>query len=399
MLVAAEASGDMLGAGLMAELRVQAPDVNWEFVGIGGTRMAEQGVQSPFDISQLSILGLVEGLKALPRVNARVRDTVELTVREKPDAVILIDSWGFTLRAAQAIRKVMPKVPLIKYVGPQVWAARPGRAKTLARAVDYLIALHPMDPPYFEAHGLKTAVVGNPALHVDFSQADPAAFRKSLGVGPDAPVLLVLPGSRPSEIRHMMPIFSEVLTRLQNERPELTFVMPVADAVRERVLEALRSFSVKVHLIDTEVEKLSAMQAATLALACSGTVSTELAMAGCPMVIAYKFEALTYWIYRRISSLKYATMFNIMADRLIAPEFIQNDCTADNLLKAVSERLDDKALRDEQVREQFAALDILGRGQRPTAERAAQAVLTFLDERGLGPRTFLGPPQNLSSIQ
>jgi len=378
MLVAAEASGDMLGAGLMTQLRQQAPHIDWQFVGVGGARMAEQGVRSPFDIAQLSILGLVEGLKALPQVNARVKDTVALAQREQPDAVVLIDSWGFTLRAAKAIRKVMPKVPLIKYVGPQVWAARPGRAKTLANAVDLLIALHPMDPPFFEAHGLKTVVVGNPALHVDFSPANPVAFRKSIDLAPDAPMLLVLPGSRPAEIRHMMPVFTEVLTRLHAARPDVTFVMPVADTVREHVLEAVKDLSVPIRLIDSEADKLSAMQAATLALACSGTVSTELALAGCPMVIAYKLEPLTHWIYTRIMTLKHVTMFNIMADKRIAPEFIQDDCTPSNLLKAIIERLNDKALREKQIAEQFAALDVMGRGQRPTAERAAEAVLDFL---------------------
>lgn len=378
MLVAAEASGDALGAGLMAQLRIQAPQVAWQFVGIGGARMAEQGVQSPFDIAQLSILGLVEGLKALPRVNARVRDTVALAVREQPDAVVLIDSWGFTLRAAQAIRKALPGVPLIKYVAPQVWAARPGRARTLAGAVDFLIALHPMDPPFFEAQGLKTVVVGNPALHADMSAADPLALRKSIGVAADAPILLVLPGSRPAEIRHMMPVFGEVMTRLHKARPELTFVMPVAATVHDRVLEAAKSVPVPIQFIDNETDKFSAMQAATVALACSGTVSTELALAGCPMVIAYKLEPLTYWIYRRISTLKHATMFNIMADKRIAPEFIQDECTADNLLNAIEARLDDRTLREQQVAEQFAALDAMGRGQRPTSERAARAVLEFL---------------------
>ncbi len=378
MLIAAEASGDALGAGLMAQLRAQAPGIDWSFVGVGGARMAEQGVQSPFDIAQLSILGLVEGLKALPRVNARVKDTVALALREQPDAVVLIDSWGFTLRAAQAIRKALPGVPLIKYVGPQVWAARPGRAKTLAATVDFLIALHPMDPPFFEKYGLKTVVVGNPALHADMSGADPLAFRKSIGLGAGDPMLLVLPGSRPAEIRHMMPVFTEVLTRLHAARPNLTFVMPVADTVRERVLAAAAAIPIKIHFVDNEADKFSAMQAATLALACSGTVSTELALAGCPMVIAYKLEALTFWIYKRISTLKHATMFNIMTDQRIAPEFIQDECTPDNLLKAIDARLDDPALRETQVTEQYAALDIMGRGQQPTAERAARAVLDFL---------------------
>lgn len=377
MLVAAEASGDALGAGLIRELNAQAPGA-FDFVGIGGARMTEQGIQSPFDITQLSILGLVEGLKALPRVNARVRDTVAFAEREKPYAVVLIDSWGFTLRAAHAIRKAMPGVPLIKYVAPQVWAARAGRAKTLAGAVDFLIALHPMDPPFFEAQGLKTVVVGNPALHVDMSTADPQAWRAAHGLGPDTPVLLVLPGSRPAEIRHMMPVFGEVMTRLHQQRPDLVFVMPLAETVRGQVLDALKDIAAPVRVLDGETEKFSAMKAATLALACSGTVSTELALAGCPMVIAYKLEPLTFFIYKRISTLKHATMFNIMSGKRIAPEFIQNEATAGNLIKAVTERLDDPQLRARQVADQYHALDVMGRGQEPTAQRAARALLEFL---------------------
>ena len=377
MLVAAEASGDALGAGLIRALNSQAPGA-FDFVGIGGARMKEQGIESPFDIAQLSILGLVEGLKALPRVKARVRDTVAFAEREKPDAVVLIDSWGFTLRAAQAIRKAMPGVPLIKYVAPQVWAARAGRAKTLASAVDFLIALHPMDPPFFEAQGLKTVVVGNPALHVDMSAADPQGWRQAQGLAPDTPMLLVLPGSRPAEIRHMMPVFGEVMTRLHQQRPDMVFVMPLAETVRGQVLEALKAIPVPVRVVDGEVDKFSAMKAATLALACSGTVSTELALAGCPMVIAYKLEPLTFFIYKRISTLKHATMFNIMVDRRIAPEFIQDDATAPNLLKAITERLDDPALRARQVADQYDALDVMGRGQEPPADKAAAALLAFL---------------------
>lgn len=378
MLVAAEASGDALGGGLIVELKRQAPDIPWSFFGVGGARMAEQGVKSPFDIAELSILGLVEGLKALPRVNRRVRETAALAMAEKPDAVVLIDSWGFTLRAARAIRKALPGVPLIKYVGPQVWAARPGRAKTLAKTVDLLIALHPMDPPYFEREGLKTVVVGNPAVHTDMSAADPAAFRAAQGLGAEDPVLLVLPGSRPAEIRHMMPVFSEVMRRLHAERPDVTFVMPVAETVRPQALAAAAQAGVPVRVVEGEAAKFSAMQAATLALACSGTVSTELALAGCPMVIAYKLEPLTWWIYSRISTLKHATMFSIMAEKRIAPEFLQDDCTPENLLKAVHERLDDKALRDKQIAEQFHGLDIMGRGGRAPAELAAKAVLEYL---------------------
>jgi lipid-A-disaccharide synthase len=382
MLVAAEASGDALGAGLIQALNQQAPGA-FTFIGVGGARMKEQGIDSPFDIAELSILGIVEGIKALPRVKRRVTEVAAFAKKEKPDAVVLIDSWGFTLRVAQALRQALPGVPLIKYVAPQVWAMRPGRAKTLAGTVDFLLALHPMDPPFFAAHGLKTVVVGNPALNVDFSKADPLAFRKSLQIASDAPLLLVLPGSRPSEIRRLMPVFTEVMLMLARQRPDLTLALPVAETVRPAVLSAVDHMraqqpDIRLHLIEDETEKLSAMQAADVALACSGTVSTELAMAGCPMVIAYKAEPLTYLIFKYVASIKHVTLFNIMADKRIAPEFLQQECTPQNLLKAVTDRLDNRALRDEQVAEQLRALDLMGRGQEPPAEKAAAAILAFL---------------------
>ncbi|MDC7681850.1 lipid-A-disaccharide synthase [Asticcacaulis sp. BYS171W] len=377
MVVAAEASGDTLGAGLIRELQAQSA-VPLTFFGVGGKQMAELGIESPFDIAQLSILGMVEGLKAYKRVKARVADTVALAQRETPDAVILIDSWGFTLRVAHGIRAVMPDVALIKYVGPQVWATRPGRAKTLAQSVDLLLALHPMDAPYFEKEGLETVVVGNPALNVDFTQADPDGFRARHDLG-DRPFVLVLPGSRPSEIRRLMPTFRGTLERLAAEQPDLKFVMPVADTVRGLVHEGLDGLTVPLILIEAEADKLSAMKAATVALACSGTVSTELALAGCPMVIAYKVEPLTFFIFKHISPLDHVTLFNIMAGKTVAPEFIQNDCTVDALTAAVAARLDDPALRDRQREEQFAALDLMGRGQPAPAKLAAAAVLDHLN--------------------
>ncbi|WP_229807729.1 lipid-A-disaccharide synthase [Asticcacaulis endophyticus] len=377
MLVAAEASGDVLGAGLMAQLKARS-DVELRFVGVGGARMAALGLKSPFDIAQLSILGMVEGLKAYKRVKARVADTVALAVKDKPDAVILIDSWGFTLRVAHGIRAVMPDVALIKYVGPQVWATRPGRAKTLARSVDLLLALHPMDAPYFEREGLKTVVVGNPALNVDFTKADPDAVSRGIARKDGQQMLLVLPGSRPAEIKRLMPVFKATIERLLVERPDLKVVLPVADTVKALVHEAIGDIKDRVYLIDSEAEKLGAMKAADLALACSGTVSTELALAGCPMIIAYKVEPLTYYIFKALSSLKYVTLFNIVAGKVIAPEYLQKDCTVDNLVRAVRERLDNPQLRRSQIEAQYAALDQMGRGQRPPAELAAQSVVDFL---------------------
>lgn len=380
MLVAAEASGDALGAGLAAALRRRRGD-RVTFCGVGGAKMAEQGVQSPFDIAQLSILGWFEALFAYRRVMARVADTAALARAERPDAAVLIDSWGFTLRVAQALRAEFPDLPLIKYVGPQVWASRPGRAKTLAAHVDRLLAIHVFDAPWFEREGLKTTFVGNPALHTDFSQADGARWRAKAGVAPDAPVLLVLPGSRPGEIKRMTPPFGEAVRRLKNARPDLVVAVPVASTIAEQLKAALADWPQDVRVVEGEADKRDAFKAATVALACSGTVSTELALAGVPMVIAYRLDAVTYALMRRFVTTDYATLFNIAAQGFVAPEFIQGDCTGEKLAGAVAERLDDPGLRARQVEAQYAALDRMGRGGPDPSEAAADAVLEVVAER------------------
>lgn len=377
MLVAAEASGDALGGNLAQALRRRLGD-EVSFVGVGGPRLAEQGVASPFDIAQLSILGVVDAVKAYGRVKARVRDAIALAERERPDAAILIDSWGFTLRVAQGLKRALPGTPVIKYVGPQVWASRPGRAHTLAKAVDHLLAIHVFDAPIFEAAGLKTTFVGNPALATDFSGADGARFRAAIGARPDQPVLLVLPGSRPREIERLGPPFAEAVGRLVGERPDLIAVVPVAETVADRVRAQVAAWPVPVRLIEGEAAKRDAMKGASVALACSGTVSTELALAGCPMVIAYRVDAPTYWVASRIVRAKFITLFNIAAEATVAPEFIQDDCTPEKLAAAVGARLDDPALRARQVERQFAALDRMGRGGPDPSERAADALLEFL---------------------
>ena len=378
MLVAAEASGDALGAGLAQALRVQRLGVT--FVGVGGPKMAAEGIESPFDIAELSILGWLEGLRAYGRVKARVADTVALAVQERPDAVVLIDSWGFTIRVAKAIREVLPDVPLIKYVGPQVWASRPGRAKTLANAVDHLLALYAFDAPWFEREGLATTVVGSQALHVDMSGADPAAFRVARGIAPDAPLLLVLPGSRPSEIRLMTPVYEMAIKQLKAERPNLEVVVAVAGTVADDVTARVAAWPFRAHVI-SETDKYAAMKAATVALATSGTVSTELALAGAPMVIAYRFAPLSYAIMKPFFTGKYATLFNHAADEQIARELIQDDATPDKVVAEVGRLLDDPAARAAQSARQTVALDLMGRGGADPSELAADAVLQVIADK------------------
>lgn len=379
MLIAAEASGDNLGAGLAAALRSRLGD-KLELSGVGGPRMAAEGIVSPFDIAELSILGWVEGIKAYGRVKKRVEETVAFVLREKPQAVVLIDSWGFTIRVAKAIRKAAPEIALIKYVGPQVWASRPKRARTLADSVDHLLALYTIDAPWFEREGLPTTVVGSSALHIDMSGADGAAFRARRGISPDAPLLLVLPGSRPGEIERMTGVYEETVKRAKARIPGLQIAVIAAGTVADDVAGRVAAWPFRAHLVQ-ENEKYDAMKAANVALATSGTVSSEIAMAGTPMVIAYRIDNLSYFLLKRLVTAKYITMLNLAADREIAPEFIQHDATPEKLTEAVVQRLQDSRFAEAQARAQTEALDSLGRGGPPPSDLAADAVLEVLAAR------------------
>jgi lipid-A-disaccharide synthase len=381
MLVAAEASGDALGAELARALKHRLGTDNVCFVGVGGGQMAREGVKSPFDIGELSILGLFEGLMAYPRVVARANETAALAAREKPDIAVLIDSWGFNLRVASRLRRLDPDLPLVKYVGPQVWASRPGRAKTLARAVDHLLAIHSFDAPYFEKAGLKTTFVGNPSLARDLSGADGARLRAAIDADPDVPILLILPGSRPSEIKRVMPPFEDAAARLLDERPDLRIVVPVAPTVADQVKARLAAWPHHADIIEDEALKFDAMKAATVALACSGTVTTELALAGCPMVVAYKVGAITYTLLKPLIRTPFITLLNIAAGQAVVPELIQRDCNGPRLAQALAERLDDPDLRARQVAAQNAALERMGRGQADPSERAAAVIAEMLEAR------------------
>ena len=382
MLVAAEASGDALGAGLARALKARLGE-RVAFVGIGGAKMAEQGVVSPFDIAQLSILGILEGLKAYPTVKARLKDTVALAARERPDVAVLIDSWGFNIRLAHALRKLDPKLPLVKYVAPQVWAYREGRARSLARSVDLLLSIQPMDKPYFDAAGLESVFVGNSALAKSFAHADGARLRSAIGAGPSDPILLVLPGSRPSEIERVMPAFEDAVRRLKADRPALTVVVPAAYTVAEAVKARVAGWPVRAHVVEDEQLKDDAFVAGDVALACSGTVTTELALAGRPMVVGYKTGAVTYALLKRLMKPKWVTLFNIAAGRTIAPELIQDACEGEGLAREVARLLDDPDLRARQAAEQCAALDKMGRGMRDPSEAATDALVGFLQAQGV----------------
>ena len=378
MIVAAEASGDDLGADLIAELRRRlGEDVG--FIGVGGPAMAAQGVVSAFDIGSLSVAGWFEGLAAYPLVKRRVAETVVLARAEQPDVAVLIDSWGFTLRVAQGLRALPEPPVIVKYVAPQVWASRPGRAKTLAATVDHLLTLHAVDAPFFEAEGLPVTFVGQTALSRDASSADPSAFRHSIGASADAPVLAVLPGSRAGEIARMAPVFGETAKRLAATRPNLRIVVPAAATVATQVRTAVKTWGVEATVVEGDGPRRNAMAASTAALACSGTVTTELAVAGRPFVVGYIATPLTYMAAKLILKTRWLTLLNIAAQAEVAPEFVQGRCKPENLARALAPLLDDPTARDARTEAQEAALAIM-RGPQANGRLPAQIAADVLVE-------------------
>ena len=319
-------------------------------------------------------------MAAYPRILRRVRDTAKIAEVERPDVAILIDSWGFTMRVAHRLRRINPALTLIKYVGPQVWATRPGRAKLLARAVDHLLTIHAFDAPLFEAAGLPVTFVGNAALKTDFSDADPARLRNRLGVGINQPLLAVLPGSRPGEIKRVLPAFLAAVDLLRQTQPDLAVVIPAAPTVAGLVREAVRAWGQTAHIVEGDAAKLDAMKAATVAMACSGTVTLELALAGCPMVVAYRLGTMTHWVLKQLILTPYVTLFNIAAQAFVAPELIQDDCNPEALALEVGLRLADANIRSAQIDAQFKALDKMGRGGPDPSDAAAEAILGLIGQ-------------------
>lgn len=379
-LVAAERSGDLLGADLVRALKAQ-PDCDLEFAGVGGDAMAAEGVDSLFPLGELSILGWIDGLKAYRRVKARVAETVADILDKKPDVVVLIDSWGFTLRVAQGVRAAAPEIKLIKYVGPQVFATRAGRARTLADSVDHLLTILNFDAPYYDAFDLPVTFVGNPTLD-RLPAGDGAAFRVRHAIRPDQQAIIVLFGSRASEIKRMNEALARAVARLKTRDPDRAIIIPVAGTVdamlRARLVQDAR-FEDAI-LID-ESEKADAFYAADAALACSGTVVTELATAGVPTVTGYRLGWITWGIARGFNLMKapYISLVNMAAGRLLIPEFVQTRCTGKNLAEAVEDLLADAETRTVISRGLRSAAASM-RGDGDASARAAEIVRSYLPQ-------------------
>ena len=372
-LVAGEPSGDLLGARLIAGLR--ALDGGLQFAGVGGEAMRDAGLPSLFPQADLAVMGLAEVLPRIPRIIARLDQTVVDIAAKKPAAIVTIDSWGFNRRLIDRLKKAGIAAPRIHMVAPMVWAWRAKRVHELRGRVDLLLCLFPNEPALFEAAGTAALHIGHPVLESGADTGDAAAFRARHGLPPDALLVSVLPGSRRSEIARLLPPFGATLERVAKARPGLRAVVPTVETVAAQVADRVRGWPVPAMVVHGARERYDAFAASRAALAASGTVTLELAMAGVPMVIGYKMNPATVFFARRLIKIEHASLPNILAGRAVVPELLQENCTPERLAAALDPLLDDGPAREAQQAGLDEALALLGRGADSPSRKAAQAIL------------------------
>ena len=381
-LIAGESSGDKLGAALIDGLDaiLEQPA---DFIGVAGPRMITRGMDSLFAMQELSVMGIVEILKQYPRLKRRLDETADYIIAQNPDVLITIDAPEFSLRLAKIIHS-KSDIPTVHYVAPTVWAWRPKRADKMAHFIDHVLALFPFEPPLMQRAGMSCDFVGHPVVTDPIAtNEEVAAFRDDFGIG-DAPLVLILPGSRNNEISKLMAPFGETLALARQTMPDLQCVLPAAPHVVGAVQEAVQNWPIRPIVLDHrelgettyEVAKRAAFRAADVALAASGTVSLELAANDTPMVIAYDMGWLSRQIIGRMLITDTVTLVNLVTDTRVIPEFIGKNCRADLIAPALVETLN---APQGQLGALCDTMDKLGRGAPSPGTQAAGSVIRFLN--------------------
>jgi lipid-A-disaccharide synthase len=376
-LIAGEPSGDLIGASLMRALRARTGG-EARFAGIGGEQMTVEGLDSLLPIRELAIMGILEVLPAARRLLRRVRETVAEIERLRPAVVVTIDNSGFCFRVGEMVKQLVDRPLVVHYVAPMVWVWRAHRARSAARAADHLLTLLPFEPPLFDEVGLPATYVGHPVIEGGAGRGDGARFRAAHGIATDATVLTVLPGSRRAEVRRLLPVFGSTVERLAKRFPGLVVIVPTVDIVSEIVTEAVGKWTPRTIMVRGLADKFDGFAASNAALAASGTVSLELAVARVPMVIGYSAWTPTYLGLKLVTKVTYASLINILLDRPVIPEFLQAACVPELLEPAVSALLADPAARNAQLSAFAAGLAQIGLGGDPPSLRAADRILALL---------------------
>jgi lipid-A-disaccharide synthase len=386
-LIAGEPSGDALGGALIAALR-QRIGGNLRIAGIGGERMQDQGLESLVPLDDLAIMGVAEVLPRAPVILRRVRETVRMIRTLRPDAVVTIDSSGFSWRVAQRLRRRGETLPLIHYVAPMVWAWRAGRARRMARWYDHLMTLLPFEPPYFERVGLSCRYVGHPVLESGADRGDGSRFRAAHGLTEKDALITVLPGSRVGEVRRLLPIFGSTLNHLEGVIGPFRVVVPTVATVAAAVAAAAAAWPGNPIIVQQPEEKYDAFAASRAALAASGSVALELALAKLPMVVGYRLNPLTEALLDRVLKVRQVNLVNLLLGEPLVCELLGPSCTPERLAASLAELVCDERVRathrqgyDEVVRR------LEGDGMSPSL-RAADQILELVAARRCGGPAF-----------
>lgn len=379
-LVVGEASGDRLGASLMQGIKKLTKKV--EFKGIFGPEMEIDGLKSLFEMSELSVMGVTEILPKYSKLRRRLSQTVEAVLDYKPDLLITIDSPEFCLRVAKKVRAANLNIRTIHYVAPTVWAWRPKRAKKMAHFIDHVLALFPFEPPYMEAEGMDCDFVGHPiAAMGPIAPKKISSFQKKYKIDPVQPSLVILPGSRLSEVQRLLPIFCNVLRR--NEFSNFQLIFPTLPHLREYIANVISDLPHKTYVItgqnltseEATQQRFVAFSSAQVALAASGTVSLELASVGTPMVIAYDMSWLSRWVINTMLRIDTVSLVNLISKTRDIPELLGKDCRAELIALELKRVLANPNLQTEVFN---TTMKLLGRGDAKIADRAALAILAKL---------------------
>lgn len=376
-IIAGEPSGDLLASRLMRAIQSIKPEV--EFSGMGGETMAAIGFRSLFDISDISVMGIMEVVPKLPLIMQRLKQVIADIIDKRPDVIVTVDSWGFVHQVLKRLKKIGITTPKVHYVAPQVWAWKKNRAKTVARLTDKLITLLPYESTYFEKYGLECVFAGHPVTESVANLTNNSdTFRERYEIPGHATLITVLPGSRQNEIKRLVPVLLQVVDRLKKIFPHLIIVIPSVTAVSAEVKTLFACSKVPHHIVLGQAERYDAFRASSFAIAASGTVSLELAACKTPHIIVYRFGYATNKILKKFAGTRYANLINILADKFIIPEFVLENCRAELITPAIIDLMKNADKATAQVNEAFNYLMKLKPHGVMPSEKAADAVLSCI---------------------
>ena len=363
-IVTGESSGDLLGSKLICELKNSNLPI--EFCGVGGQQMKDRGFESIFPIEDLSVMGFLEVVPHIPKLLKRINQVVEKIQEFQPDILITIDAPDFCFRVFNKLKKTSQfnKIKKVHLIAPSVWAYREGRAQKIAKLYDLLLTILPFEPPYFEKYGLKSVFIGHPLIDdaPDFSKKNEInfEFRKFYKIAPDDKLILLTPGSRISEVKRIFPEFIDAINLLKNKIPNIKIVIPIVKKTKNIAEELSKKIAVEYFLIEQQNYKKMALYSCDFALAKSGTNAIEISLHKIPLIIAYKINFLTHFIVKRMIKIKYANLLNLIANREIIPELLQEKCNANLIFEKILGLIENKDCAQKQIDEANNSLEILG---------------------------------------